>query len=306
MYCPRLDHFARLNSNGTIGKCGHMTIQHGFKNVEQMQNSKWLARVREDFLNQTWPKECIRCRDTEAVTQRSIRLSSIERDRLLSKFDSNYLIVGGVLDNICNSACQSCSSDLSTKIGALDGSRIKVNNEHLLDALPWENIIELDINGGEPTASPRYQTLLENPPPNVKIIRINTNCSRPMRAIEKLLQRRIKVIVTASLDGIGAIHDYVRWPIKWNNYIKVINIYKQLRDQYSNLELQAWTTVSSLNAMDLPNIIKYCNTNNINHDWSFLTFPSALDARYYNRLTANVSLDTVARVWFEYIPVQYL
>ena len=25
MQCPRIRHFARLNHNGTIGKCGHMT-----------------------------------------------------------------------------------------------------------------------------------------------------------------------------------------------------------------------------------------------------------------------------------------
>ena len=31
MYCPRLEHFVRIEPNGTIGKCGHMTNAKDFK-----------------------------------------------------------------------------------------------------------------------------------------------------------------------------------------------------------------------------------------------------------------------------------
>ena len=38
--------------------------------------------------------------------------------------------------------------------------------------------------------------------------------------LEVILKNRAMVIVTLSFDGVGDVHDYVRWPIKWKNYTK--------------------------------------------------------------------------------------
>ena len=46
MYCPRLDHFVRLNKNGSIGKCGHMTNAIGFETVKELEDSKWLKDIK--------------------------------------------------------------------------------------------------------------------------------------------------------------------------------------------------------------------------------------------------------------------
>ena len=37
MYCPRLDHFVRLNQNGSVGKCGHMINAKGFDSLEELE-----------------------------------------------------------------------------------------------------------------------------------------------------------------------------------------------------------------------------------------------------------------------------
>ena len=42
MHCPRLDHFARINHEGKISKCGHMTNAKEFDSFEEMQKSSWL------------------------------------------------------------------------------------------------------------------------------------------------------------------------------------------------------------------------------------------------------------------------
>ena len=47
MYCPRLDHFIRLNQDGTIGKCGHMVHQMGFRTAKELEDSKWLEEKEE-------------------------------------------------------------------------------------------------------------------------------------------------------------------------------------------------------------------------------------------------------------------
>ena len=289
MYCPRLDHFVRFNNTGTIGKCGHMTAAPEFTNWESMQKSSWLADIKKQMDNNQWPSECQRCQTTEHSSDpHSIRLNSIKRDTILSKIKTDYLILGGVLDNICNSACQSCNAGLSTKIGSLETKDyIKINNVSLFNKLPMEQVVELDLNGGEPTASPAYKKLLTDLPVNVKIIRVNTNGSRLLPNIKKILDKNIKLIVTLSLDGVGNVHDYVRWPITWKNYTSIVAQYVELKEQYSNLTLEAWTTVHSLNVENFDAIVDYANQMHLNHDWAFLNTPRPLNPIYTNAFTVN-------------------
>ena len=90
-----------------------------------------------------------------------------------------------------------------------------------------------------------------------------------------------------SFDGIDNVHDYVRWPIKWEKFTKTIEKYKKLQEQYKLLKLDFWTTVSCLNVGDLPNIIEYAKNKNIPHAWAFLNTPDALNVKYKNNLTTS-------------------
>jgi len=206
---------------------------------------------------------------------------------MLHPIRKDYLIVGGVLDNVCNSACQSCNAGLSTKIGSLESKKDfpRVDNYEVFKKLPQERIIEFDVNGGEPTASKNYKKILKTLPDNVKIVRMNTNGSRMISELEDVLKRNIMVIVTMSLDGIGSVHDYTRWPIKWTDYKKTVDAYKKLQGKYKLLQLDFWTTVSCLNIKNLPEIINFAKNKNIPHDWAFLNKPSVLNIRYKNRFT---------------------
>ena len=51
------------------------------------------------------------------------------------------------------------------------------------------------------------------------------------------------------------------------------------------MKLNLWTTVSSLNVANLPNILDYAAENNLDHDWAFLNVPEALDVKYSNTFT---------------------
>ncbi len=287
MFCPRLEHFVRLNQDGTIGKCGHMTNAKEFKTFKDLHKSQWLKKIELDMTLDAWPDECMRCKQTEDTIGESIRTKSITRHKMLHPLKKDYLVVGGVLDNVCNSACQTCNAELSTKIGSLEKNYIKTNNFAKFFKLPQSRILEVDVNGGEPTASKNYKKLLANLPRKTKIVRMNTNGSRMIDEIITLLKKKIMVIVTISLDGVGDVHDYVRWPIKWKDYTKTVEKYKKLQEQYKLLKLDFWTTVSCLNVGDLPNIIEYAKNKNIPHAWAFLNTPDALNVKYKNNLTTN-------------------
>ena len=287
MYCPRLDHFVRFNSNGTISRCGHMTNAPQFETLQQMDSSAWLADIRNDMGQDFWPDECIRCKEIESIGNKSVRQQSLDRHAHLLDSRLDYLVLGGVLDNVCNSACQTCNETLSTKIGSLSSKEYtKINNSALINTLPVERIVQMDINGGEPSASPNYLKLLENLPPNVKHLRVNTNGSRLITVLPELVKRGIKVTVTVSLDGIGSRHDYVRWPVKWQDVEHNIQAYQNMGLH----ELNTWTTVSALNIGDLQNIFSYVEQNNLKNSWALLENPSVLSVKHSNHLTRQADV----------------
>lgn len=276
MQCPRLDHFVRFNYNGTVSRCGHMIDPPQFNTLDDMERSDWLTNIKL----QLRPKECTRCFETEAVNGTSIRINAIKFHQ--QQTVPNYLSVGGVLDNICNSACLTCDENHSTKIGSLESKTFAiVDNSNNFWKLPLHRIVHLDINGGEPSASKNYKNLLKNLPTNVKSIRINTNCSFFIEEIVDIIDKGIKVTVTVSLDGINEVHDFIRWPIKWNKFHQNLLTYKNV----PNLDLNTWTTVSALNIGDFENITKFVAKNCINHSYAFLHQPDPINVKYKNNLT---------------------
>lgn len=299
MHCPRLDHFIRLNADGTVGKCGHMVNARGFKSFKELEQSNWIKELKNLMSADQWPEECRRCQQSELAKGESVRTNSIDRHRILYPKKEDYLIVGGVLDNICNSACQSCNPILSTKIGGLESSKNypRVDNYEVFQALPLDRVVELDVNGGEPTASKNYKKILSNLPKNTKIVRMNTNGSRMIKEIEDILKNGTMVIVTLSLDGVGRVHDYARWPIKWIDYVRTVDAYLSLREKYKLLQIDFWTTVSCLNVNNLQDITKFAGDKDIPHDWAFLKTPRVLNVRYKNKLTTlakNLHPDHIA------------
>jgi len=270
MRCPRLDHFVRFNPNGSVSRCGHMVNTPEFTTLEEMESSLWLATVKQEFEQDQWPRECIRCQQTESISNSSIRINAIQFDRLQKQED--YLLVGGVLDNICNSACLTCNETLSTLIGGLKSKTYPiVDNSNKFWDLPLDRIVHLDINGGEPSASKNYKDILANLPKNIKSVRLNTNCSTVLEELIPLTNRGVHVTVTVSLDGIGSVHDFVRWPIKWEKFYKNLLAYKAMP-----IQLNLWTTVSALNIDDLPNIIEFAKKHNIDHSYAYLKLPAEL------------------------------
>lgn len=276
MQCPRLDHFVRFNANGTVSRCGHMVDPPQFNSLIEMDSSEWLYDVKA----QVQPKECVRCFQTESVNNTSIRLNSIKFHQKQTRPD--YLIVGGVLDNICNSGCMTCNEDHSTKIGSLKSQTYPiVDNTNRFWQLPTERIVHLDINGGEPSASKNYRDVLKNLPVNVRSVRINTNCSLIINEIKDLIARGVDITITVSLDGIDEVHDYVRWPIKWNKFYENLMYYKSI----DKANLNTWTTVSALNIHNFITIKQFAANHQLAHSYAFLHSPDPINVRYENDLT---------------------
>jgi len=271
MYCPRLDHFVRFNPDGSVSRCGHMINAPHFESLEKLDSSEWLNTIKDQFAQDQWPVECVRCQEVEQENPSSIRIHAIAVDKLETQ--SDYLQVGGVLDNVCNAACQTCNPDCSTRIGALYGKTFPIiNNIDRFRALPQSRIRHLDINGGEPSYSKNYKKILADLPPNLKTLRLNTNCNIVLEELTEIVKRGIEVTVTVSCDGIGPVHEFMRWPITWATFYKNLMTYKTMP-----VKLNLWTTVSVLNVDDLPNIQAFAQQHEIDHGYAYLKTPAVLD-----------------------------
>jgi molybdenum cofactor biosynthesis enzyme MoaA len=238
-----------------------------FDSLAEMDASPWLAEIK----SASAPSECVRCIETEGVHGNSIRQHAIEFDRKQTHRD--YLIVGGVLDNLCNSACMTCNESLSTRIGSLRSRQFPiVDNSDRFWQLPLDRVVHLDINGGEPSYSKNYRHILANLPASIRSVRLNTNCSTVLTELLPLAERGVDVTVTVSFDGISEVHDFVRWPIKWTEFYKNLLTYKTMP-----VRLNLWTTVSVLNQHQLPDLIEFARQHEIDHEYAYLKHPAVLD-----------------------------
>jgi MoaA/NifB/PqqE/SkfB family radical SAM enzyme len=241
-----------------------------FDSLEEMNHSQWQQSIEDLFVKEQFPTECVRCQQVEQEGNDSIRAYAIMLDQVETQ--RNYLQVGGVLDNLCNAACQTCAPECSTKIGSLKNRVFPIiNNSKQYWALPQERILHLDINGGEPSYSKNYKRILSNLPPNLKTLRLNTNCNVVLHKLNDIA-KAVEVTVTVSCDGIGTLHEFMRWPIKWDTFYNNLMIYKSMP-----VRLNLWTTVSILNIDDLPNIQAFAREHGIDHSYAYLKEPAVLD-----------------------------
>jgi hypothetical protein len=71
-----------------------------------------------------------------------------------------------------------------------------------------------------------------------------------------------------SCDGIGPVHEFVRWPIPWQQFYDNLMVYRSMP-----VKLNLWTTVSVLNVHDLSNIQSFAEQHGIDHSWAYLKTP---------------------------------
>ena len=252
-----------------------------FESLESLDSSNWLKNIKQHFEQDVWPVECQRCQTTEQESNSSIRLNAIKLHK--QQIQTDYLQVGGVLDNLCNAGCLTCSAEYSSKIGSLNSRTFPiVDNSNKFWNIPQQRILHLDINGGEPSYSKNYKRLLQNLPPNLKTLRLNTNCSTVLTDLVDVAANGVEVTVTVSFDGVGAIHELVRWPLKWEDFYNNLMTYKSMP-----VKLNLWTTVSVLNVEDLPNIIEFARQHDIDHSYAYLAVPAELAVKNKDTPVSN-------------------
>lgn len=197
--------------------------------------------------------------------------------------------------------------ELSEKYNGIDiynGRFIKINNNSNLNETGykfWEvestdwsdneqiwssfkNIIPgletLSFAGGEPTLMPFVLRALEycvenNYAKNITVF-ISSNFTNLNKNFLRLMPEFKKFELIASIDGIGLVQEYTRFPSKWSQISKNYLLAKQYM-QYPNVKILINVTVSILNVLNLDELL-------------FWIEERATEYPYYNEWPYNLNL----------------
>jgi sulfatase maturation enzyme AslB (radical SAM superfamily) len=127
----------------------------------------------------------------------------------------------------------------------------------------WDQVISLIptlkkvyMTGGEPTLiKNNYKFMEECIRQGRRDITLffNTNCTNINPKFFELISQFDAVNINASIDGIGAVTEYIRAPSKWSQVSKNIEKFAQM----SNVHLGITPTIQVYNAFDVVNILTW-------------------------------------------------
>ena len=123
------------------------------------------------------------------------------------------------------------------------------------------NIKHVYMAGGEPMMIERHyeflQKCIDMGQSKKMILEYNTNMSNLPKRVLDMWTKFKQVRVGASMDGMGAVVEYQRWPLKWNQ--AYANLQKLDEYAQSNPNILAWLacTVTAYNIWHIPDFMQW-------------------------------------------------
>jgi len=275
--------------------------------VDDYRNSKYLAEIKQEFLNGQWPRGCERCKLEEESHIKSKR--QLDYDRWQDKYatydinSNECLSLGIAFGNTCNLKCIICHPSASSKwqkeysdlygvtFPIIESFRKPVINS-ITSLAP--NLMHIDIYGGEPFLSgiAEHEQLLDYyiASGQAKEITIHYTTNGTLWPGESWFSRwqHFKEIdLQISIDGIEERFGYLRFPAKWSDLEH--NVQQYISRQSSNFRLSVAHTVSAFNVYYLDEFISWCHAVGLPKPWlSRLHKPEAMRANVWPREVREV------------------
>jgi sulfatase maturation enzyme AslB (radical SAM superfamily) len=245
---------------------------------EQVMNSPSAKSARVKMMNGQWPHTCERCRQGEAAGAQSIRnhlnerfdrgrsgewLADTAADGTLRHPTVRYADIR--LGNACNLTCRMCgpvssrlwtsnfnkiqprpyrmSSEDLTVIG--QNNWVKHDSVEALIARSLDSLEAMHFAGGEPLIVPELVDALEmciasGRAPEIELS-FNTNCTVLPAKVTSLFKHFKSTSLLCSVDGFGAVTEYIRRPSKWADIDRNVHI---IDDHFVEWKLR-WAAMSA-------------------------------------------------------------
>lgn len=290
---------AAIKPSGMATPCCRFNISDpaSFKNESNINtdfrnNSTWVETRQLMLLGEKVPS-CVRCYKDESSGVESMRMISLKnyingsssiiipKDEIILPL--NFLEIA--FSNLCNLACVSCNRSYSTTWAVEDykNGRLPINAKSLIEHdsalshVDLSNVSLLKIIGGEPFMDQkRFINLLNRMDLKNLTIIISTNGTvLPNDELKNLIEKCKSVILSVSLDGIGSVNDWYRWPSKFSKVTSTIDQYNNWWNNNNKFLLEVHTVINLYNIWTLDEIIQFMNQYpSWSMDFDWINFPA--------------------------------
>lgn len=280
-YCAIPFNHVSVGNNGDYQICCMHQVPEASKqninhtSVVQWQNNAYLKEIQSAFVSDKKHPGCGHCWQQEASGVTSVRQTQAQEYRILGARprQRKLLNVEVAVGNLCNLSCLMCNEYNSSAILA-ENRKLQLTNRNQQN-FSWSNTAfenlkqilnlsprVLNLRGGEPLYNKSILELIETFPEHKlhnTLLHITTNATTWSVEWQHALSKFKTVRVMLSVDGIGELGEYIRYPSSWSQVeYNIIQI-----AQCKNIKPVIHTTVQNLNIMYLGDIIAWCKQNKI-------------------------------------------
>jgi histidinol phosphatase-like PHP family hydrolase len=248
--------------------CRSMTPVAKLSEITSFKSDKNYTIIRNKMLNGTLvPEYCDSCYKLEDQNILSAReqetVEWANRLNLSSLSDLDTIESPAYYEirpsNICNLQCRMCGPTSSHLLGK-EYKKINLIKElppkerSNFDIVNFTNLTKLYVGGGEPTAMPEFYNFLDRCINEKKTFdfTVNTNATKINNRFKKQLKLLPHLQFIISIEGVGDLNHYIRWPSDWN---VIVENMKYLASNNHTISIN--TTVSIYNVTRLYELFKY-------------------------------------------------
>ena len=313
-YCAMPFNHVSIGNTGDYQICcmHPVPVQHR-KNINQTSVDEWLQnsyleQVRSAFAQDQPHSGCQHCWQQEASGVQSLRQVQAKEYKIIGAepMQPALLNVEAAVGNLCNLSCVMCDEHNSSMILAENQKlAIAVRNqrEFAWTETAFENLQQLlnstpkvvNLRGGETLFNKRILELIENFPAdklNRTLLHLTTNGTVWTEQWSKALSKFRSVRMMLSVDAVGSLDEYIRYPTK---FAQVEQNIKQIVE-CKNIKPIIHTTVQNLNIMHIGQIIKWAKNMNIHLMLDLLVRPDYLEITNLPPLLKQQAIDHLSTV----------
>ena len=251
---------------------GVKTPMQEYVSNEVVTNNPVIEWFRDVSKTGILPKSCKSCTTIENKGGRSPRITSAKEHE--PEYDVFMLDVH--TGNECNLACAMCNSYSSSLIGketlkygnnVPSNWRIQIGSDQnstatfaQVDQIMKKHSVQIvKFKGGEPMLKRNWQNIergLEDGQYANTKLRITTNGTNINNKVLEKLSLAKGVTITVSVDGLGAVGEFVRWPQTADKIEQTLD--NMASNTHKHIKFNTSTIVNILNIGDIENIYNRC------------------------------------------------
>ena len=266
-----------INPNGRILPCCRYAVPD-YTAVDYSRTSTHWVELRNRMLAGEKSQGCEKCYRDEASGINSMRKQSLTfmpKDNIPVQLDKLEI----AFNNLCNLACVHCSSPYSSKWYTEDYKKGKigkigiVENSFPITDMDLSQLTEVKIIGGEPMMQQdKFIELLDKVNLSKLTVWIYTNGTHlPNDRLLAQLKVCKEFKLSISLDGIGPVNDWYRWPSNFDQIVENMKVY----DKWFKRQKRVHCVINAVNVLYLEEYISFMKTNFPKwiFEWDWITWP---------------------------------